>query len=177
MAKVIALLALSVAYASAASVTLTAANFESEVVTSGKNAFIKFQAPWFVHQNLIFFPRCHVRRVRDEESVTCSETRRSQALAIVCCKGQRRGDASSERLHLYRCRGVGMCIIRAFAFFFRLYFPRCPLSLLVSRNLNYLHCPLFPVKIVQVRTLQVHEASLGRPRYGVRGKEHALATF
>lgn len=56
MAKVIALLALSVAYASAASVTLTAANFESEVVTSGKNAFIKFQAPWFVHQTLYFFP-------------------------------------------------------------------------------------------------------------------------
>jgi hypothetical protein len=45
MLKVIAL-ACIVAAANAGSVTLTAANFESEVKTSGKNAFIKFQAPW-----------------------------------------------------------------------------------------------------------------------------------
>jgi len=35
-----------VAYASAGSVELTDANFEAEVKNSGKNAFIKFQAPW-----------------------------------------------------------------------------------------------------------------------------------
>ena len=37
-----------VAAANSAAVTLTAANFDAEVVSSGKNAFIKFQAPWYV---------------------------------------------------------------------------------------------------------------------------------
>jgi len=35
-----------VAVANAASTTLTKANFQAEVKDSGKNAFIKFQAPW-----------------------------------------------------------------------------------------------------------------------------------
>ena len=34
------------AAANAASVTLTTSNFAAEVVDSGKNAFVKFQAPW-----------------------------------------------------------------------------------------------------------------------------------
>jgi hypothetical protein len=45
--RVVALLALAlVAGAQAGSTVLTAANFEAEVKNSGKNAFIKFQAPW-----------------------------------------------------------------------------------------------------------------------------------
>jgi hypothetical protein len=32
--------------AAAGSVTLTDSNFDAEVFDSGKNAFIKFQAPW-----------------------------------------------------------------------------------------------------------------------------------
>jgi hypothetical protein len=34
------------AVANAGSVVLTKANFNTEVVDSGKNAFVKFQAPW-----------------------------------------------------------------------------------------------------------------------------------
>jgi hypothetical protein len=41
----LALLAFAAA-ANAASVTLTSKNFAAEVVDSGKNAFVKFQAPW-----------------------------------------------------------------------------------------------------------------------------------
>ena len=39
-------LAAVVGSAAAGSVTLTDSNFETEVFASGKNAFIKFQAPW-----------------------------------------------------------------------------------------------------------------------------------
>jgi hypothetical protein len=39
-------LAAVVGSAAAGSVTLTDSNFESEVFASGKNAFIKFYAPW-----------------------------------------------------------------------------------------------------------------------------------
>jgi len=35
-----------VAAVSAGSVSLTAKNFDDEVTSSGKGAFIKFQAPW-----------------------------------------------------------------------------------------------------------------------------------
>jgi len=45
MYKVVALLALAT-HAYAGSVELTDANFAAEVTNSGKNAFIKFQAPW-----------------------------------------------------------------------------------------------------------------------------------
>jgi len=45
MARVLGVLAL-VASASAGSTVLTKSNFDAEVKESGKNAFIKFQAPW-----------------------------------------------------------------------------------------------------------------------------------
>ena len=47
MRKIAALgLAAVLGTAAAGSVTLTDSNFDTEVFDSGKNAFIKFQAPW-----------------------------------------------------------------------------------------------------------------------------------
>jgi hypothetical protein len=37
---------LLIAGASAQSLELTPDNFDAEVISSGKNAFVKFQAPW-----------------------------------------------------------------------------------------------------------------------------------
>ena len=34
---------------SATGLELTASNFKAEVTDSGKNAFVKFQAPWYAH--------------------------------------------------------------------------------------------------------------------------------
>jgi hypothetical protein len=48
MARKVAVLALAAVIGSAAagSVSLTDDNFDAQVFDSGKNAFIKFQAPW-----------------------------------------------------------------------------------------------------------------------------------
>lgn len=49
MRKIAALgLAAVLGTAAAGSVSLTDSNFDTEVFDSGKNAFIKFQAPWLV---------------------------------------------------------------------------------------------------------------------------------
>lgn len=45
MIRGLVVLALAAA-ANAGSVTLTTANFDAEVISSGKNSIVKFQAPW-----------------------------------------------------------------------------------------------------------------------------------
>jgi thiol-disulfide isomerase/thioredoxin len=51
----------------AASVSLTDANFDKEVFDSGKNAFVKFQAPWcdpVIRTSRIAFGRTRMRDAR-----------------------------------------------------------------------------------------------------------------
>jgi hypothetical protein len=58
MFKALSLLAVCVAASQAASITLTAANFEQEVIASGKNSFIKVISPLTPRHPL---PRPHQR--------------------------------------------------------------------------------------------------------------------